>query len=149
MERQPVCSEPGAFGNLAMAMDTAAIAGERPEADQPSSKPLRLLRQPEPIEAIAPLPDEPPILFRWRQGLHKIVRAQGPERVAPDWWRIPDREQPTIGHELTSRMREERRLRDYFAVEDSAGDRFWLFREGLYQTSQSTLPRWYLHGLFR
>jgi protein ImuB len=140
---------PGVVGNLAAARQLAPLPVEEPALDEQPQRSLRLLRQPEPIEAIAPLPDEPPILFRWRQGLHTIVRAQGPERVAPDWWRIPGHEQPSIGHELASRLKEERRLRDYFAVEDSAGDRFWLFREGLYQASQKFLPRWYLHGLFR
>ncbi len=141
--------QPPSFGNLATALALSPVANEQPETRRADAKPLRLLRQPEPIEAIAPLPDEPPILFRWRQGLYRIVRAQGPERVAPGWWRIPESEQPSIGHEMTSKLQEERRLRDYFAVEDSDGDRFWLFREGLYQTSQAILPRWYLHGLFR
>ncbi len=150
-ERQPrrLSRQPAVSGNLATALDLSTMPVEAPDIEQQPSKPLRLLRQPEPIEAIAPLPDEPPILFRWRQGLHRIVRAQGPERIAPDWWRIPDRERPSIDHGLMSRMDEERRMRDYFAVEDSDGDRFWLFREGLYQASQTALPRWYLHGLFR
>ena len=62
-------------------------------------------------------------------------RARGPERLAPEWWREPDAD-PNL---LT---------RDYFAVEDSDGGRFWLFREGLYRAGVVTLPRWYLHGLF-
>lgn len=136
-------------GYLATAVELAPLSVEAPLVEEQASRPLRLLRRPEPIEAIAPLPDEPPVLFRWRQGLHKIVRAQGPERVAPDWWRIPERDQPSIGHELMSEIEEERRMRDYFAVEDSAGDRFWLFREGLYRSSEAALPRWYLHGIFR
>ncbi len=137
-----------ASGRSATALKLSPVPDDEPMAVQRPSKPLRLLRRPEPIEAVAPLPDEPPILFRWRHGLHRIVRAQGPERIAPDWWRIPEHEQPSISHEITSKMEEERRLRDYFAVEDSDGDRFWLFREGLYRSSQATLPRWYLHGLF-
>jgi len=144
ISRQPV-----AYGNLATALDLSPAPIEAAMVEGPPSKPLRLLRKPEPIEAIAPLPDEPPILFRWRQGLHKIVRAQGPERIAPDWWRIPDREQPSIGKAFASKIDEERRMRDYFAVEDSAGERFWLFREGLYRSSEAALPRWYLHGVFR
>ena len=137
-----------ASGRSAAALKLMPVPDEEPVAQQQPSRPLRLLRRPEPIEAVAPLPDEPPILFRWRHELHRIVRAQGPERVAPDWWRIPGHEQPSISHEIMSKMEEERRLRDYFAVEDSDGDRFWLFREGLYRSSQATLPRWYLHGLF-
>lgn len=144
----PDIRRPKTIGNLATAPRPSPEIEDVPEAERYEKKPLRLLRQPEPIEAIAPQPDEPPVLFRWRQSLHRIVRAQGPERIAPDWWRIPAHEQPSISHELSSGLAEERRLRDYFAVEDSDGDRFWLFREGLYQTSQTTLPRWYLHGLF-
>jgi protein ImuB len=96
---------------------------------------LRLLARPEPIDAIATVPDEPPVLFRWRQTVHKVARVRGPERLAPEWWRAPDAD-PDI---LT---------RDYFAVEDSEGGRFWLFREGLYRAGVASLPRWYLHGLF-
>lgn len=101
------------------------------------SRPLRLLARPEPIEAIAPLPDEPPVLFRWRRALHKVAHAAGPERLAPEWWRQPDVAPPGL----------EAATRDYFAVEDTQGGRFWLFREGLYLTG-AALPRWYLHGLF-
>ncbi len=99
------------------------------------SRPLRLLACPEPIEAMAPLPDEPPVLFRWRRELHKVTRVDGPERLAPEWWRGGSIDQDV-------------QTRDYFAVEDEDGARFWLFREGLYLPHTSALPRWYLHGLF-
>jgi protein ImuB len=98
------------------------------------ARPLRLLARPEPIEAVAPLPDEPPVLFRWRQALHKVATVRGPERLAPEWWRAPDADPAAT-------------TRDYFAVEDTEGGRFWLFREGLYLAG-ATMPRWYLHGLF-
>jgi protein ImuB len=97
------------------------------------SRPLRLLARPEPIEAVAPVPDAPPVLFRWRHALHKVATVRGPERLAPEWWRTPD-----IDPAATTR--------DYFAVEDTEGGRFWLFREGLY--IGAAMPRWYLHGLF-
>ena len=148
-QAERISRQPAVYGNLATALDLSPERVEATALEEKPSKPLRLLRKPEPIEAIAPLPDEPPILFRWRKGLHKIVRAQGPERIAPDWWRIPDREQPSIGKVLASKIEEERRMRHYFAVEDSVGDRFWLFREGLYRASEAALPRWYLHGVFR
>jgi protein ImuB len=99
------------------------------------SRPLRLLARPEPIEAIAAVPDEPPVLFRWRQAVHRVARARGPERLAPEWWCQPDADPDLL-------------TRDYFAVEDSEGGRFWLFREGLYRAGVASLPRWYLHGLF-
>jgi protein ImuB len=98
------------------------------------ARPLRLLAWPEPIEAVAPLPDDPPVLFRWRRVLHKVARVRGPERLAPEWWRDPDAGQDAA-------------TRDYFAVEDTQGGRFWLFREGLY-LAEAAMPRWYLHGLF-
>ena len=98
------------------------------------TRPLRLLAWPEPIEAVAPLPDDPPVLFRWRRALHKVARVRGPERLAPEWWRLPDADPDAA-------------TRDYFAVEDTQGGRFWLFREGLY-LAEAAMPRWYLHGLF-
>lgn len=92
-------------------------------------RPLRLFARPEPVEAIAEVPDGPPVRFRWRRALYRIARAEGPERIASEWWR---------DDELT---------RDYFRVEDISGYRFWLFREGLYGRETVT-PRWYLHGVF-
>jgi protein ImuB len=94
-------------------------------------RPIRLLVRPEPVEAAAEVPDGPPLSFRWRRALYRVARAEGPERIAPEWWRD--------GMEALTR--------DYFRVEDTAGRRFWLCREGLYDGS-AALPRWFLHGLF-
>jgi protein ImuB len=93
-------------------------------------RPIRLLSHPEPIEAIASVPDGPPVKFRWRRVLHDIAAIEGPERIAPEWWK-----------------REAIMTRDYFCAEDSEGRRFWLFREGLYER-ETQRPRWFLHGLF-
>ena len=117
----------------ALSPGTAAPFPERGLHGPAPSRPLRLLARPEPIEAVAPLPDEPPVLFRWRQALHKVATVRGPERLSPEWWREPDADPAAT-------------TRDYFAVEDTEGGRFWLFREGLY--TGATMPRWYLHGLF-
>ena len=95
-------------------------------------RPIRLLPRPEPIEATAPIPDDPPLLFRWRQRAHRVRRADGPERIAPEWWRARD------GGEVEPR--------DYYRVEDEAGCRFWLYRAGLYRPEVT--PRWFLHGFF-
>jgi len=92
-------------------------------------RPLRLFRRPEPIEAMAPIPDDPPVSFRWRGAQHRVRRAEGPERLAPEWWRSP-----------------RARVRDYYRVEDDTGARFWLFRAGLY--GETPAPKWWLHGLF-
>jgi protein ImuB len=98
---------------------------------EPPDRPLRLLERPEPIEALAEVPDGPPLRFRWRRALHEVVAAEGPERIAPEWWRGGD-----SGWS-----------RDYFRAEDADGRRFWLFREGLYGR-ETARPRWFLHGLF-
>ncbi len=102
--------------------------------DPERPRPLRLFRHPELIEAVAPTPDDPPVIFRWRGVAHRVRRAEGPERLAEDWWRRPvDEADPG-------------RLRDYYRVEDETGARFWLFRDGLYGAAPP--PRWWLHGLF-
>jgi protein ImuB len=89
-------------------------------------RPPRLFAPPFPIEAVAPIPDDPPLLFRWRRVTHRVARAEGPERIACEWWR------------------EHAPERDYYRVEDTEGGRFWLYREGPYGED----PRWFLHGLF-
>lgn len=96
----------------------------------PIDRPLRLFARPEPVEATAAVPDGPPMHFRWRRALYRIARSEGPERIAPEWWRNDEDE-----------------TRDYFRVEDATGHRFWLFREGLYGR-ETIAPRWYLHGVF-
>ncbi|MCO5158652.1 MAG: DNA polymerase Y family protein [Aquamicrobium sp.] len=110
------------------AADRAWPAAARGE---PPLLPLRLFAPPQPVEAMAEVPDGPPIRFRWRRIVHDIVAAEGPDRIAPEWWRDG----------------EDALTRDYFRVEDRAGHRFWLFREGLYRRERER-PRWYLHGLF-
>ena len=96
-------------------------------------RPLRLFTPPEPIEATAPVPDDPPLFFRWRGRLHQVRAAAGPERIAAEWWRrSPDATRPA--HDF---------IRDYYRVEDQQGGRFWVFRVGL-----TGVPRWFLHGVF-
>jgi protein ImuB len=96
------------------------------------TRPIRLFERPEPVEAIAEVPDGPPARFRWRRVLHEVAFAEGPERIAMEWWR------DETGQALT---------RDYFRVESSDGLRAWLYREGLYGR-ETPQPRWFLHGLF-
>lgn len=97
-----------------------------------SVRPVRLFSRPETIEAVAEVPDGPPARFRWRHILHEVIAAEGPERIAMEWWRDAE------GHALT---------RDYFRVESKEGIRAWLYREGLYDREPGS-PRWFLHGLF-
>jgi protein ImuB len=100
-----------------------------------AARPLRLLARPEPVEAIAEVPDGPPIRFSWRHVAHQVARAEGPERIAMEWWR------DSRGNQLT---------RDYFRVESASGARMWIYREGLYgsEVKSPQVPRWYLQGLF-
>jgi protein ImuB len=98
-------------------------------------RPTRLLPNPEPIEVMAPVPDDPPINFRWRRILHRVTWAEGPERVAPEWWRP-----------ASADANESLETRDYYRVQDESGSRYWLYRAGLYQTGKH--PRWFLHGVF-
>lgn len=95
-------------------------------------RPARLLRRPEQIDhVIAELPDQPPRRFTWRGKSHRIVRAEGPERIAGEWWR---------------RTAERLAVRDYFRVEDEAGDRFWLYRRGDGLRSETGDLRWFMHA---
>lgn len=106
------------------------------EGDLPP-RPIRLLTPPEPIDATAPVPDDPPLSFRWRHVLHRVAKAEGPERIRPEWWQVRN-DQGDDGQEL----------RDYYRVEIEDGRRFWLYRSGLYRAGTPTLPRWFLHGIF-
>jgi protein ImuB len=84
---------------------------------------------------LAVVPDGPPRHFRWRGVLHQIAQAQGPERIAPEWWR------------QTENKQDGETERDYYVVEDADGRRFWLYRAGLYGRDGAP-PRWFLQGLF-
>jgi protein ImuB len=99
--------------------------------EQAPRRPLRLFANAEPIEVLAEVPEGPPLRFRWRRAQYSVAHAEGPERIAMEWWRHS-------GHEPT---------RDYFRVEDEKGRRFWLYRDGLY-ARELAHPRWYVHGLF-
>jgi protein ImuB len=95
-------------------------------------RPLRMLSKPEPVEhAVADFPDAPPKRFDWRRVRHTVRRAEGPERIAMEWWKHQEA-MPT---------------RDYYRVEDTDGCRFWLYREGLYNR-ETDRPRWFMHGEF-
>lgn len=102
--------------------------------DDATLRPFRLLERPEPIRVTAEIPDGPPLSFTWRRAVRRVVRAQGPERIAPEWWR-----------DLEGRDH----IRDYYQVEDAQGRRYWVFRDGLYQDPGAKgPPAWYIHGLF-
>lgn len=102
---------------------------EQPETEWLTSRPrpIHLLSKPEPIEVMVRLPDYPPVHFRYKGELIRIVRADGPERIEQEWWL-------RIGPP-----------RDYYRVEAENGSRYWLFRLGLYENLN---PQWFLHGYF-
>ena len=109
------------------------------EAD-PRHRPILLLDPPEPVEAIAELPDGAPALFTWRKLARRVSRAEGPERLSPEWWR-PRADEREV------------RTRDYYRIEDDQGLRYWLFREGLYGREytggdEERSPSWWMHGMF-
>jgi protein ImuB len=105
------------------------------------ARPTRLLQRPEPVDVTAFVPDDPPSVFHWRRHAHRIVRAEGPERLADEWWRPrPDGSRPPANIVPP--------FRDYYRVEDDDGGRFWLFRDGAYTSAANGRPtaRWFLHG---
>lgn len=89
-------------------------------------RPIQVLSKPEPVQVTAPIPDYPPMLFRYKNKLHKIKKADGPERIEQEWWL------------------QEGQHRDYYAVEDEEGNRYWLFRSGHYDEGHE----WFIHGFF-
>ncbi|WP_374409775.1 DNA polymerase Y family protein [Novosphingobium colocasiae] len=119
----------------------APLRWPTPPAGEPPMRPLFLFDPPQPVEVIAEVPDGPPHRFRWRRKLHEVRLYEGPERIASEWWRLPD------GHKGGGEAPQKGGLtRDYFRIEDVRGRRYWIFRHGLY--AEKPDPRWYLHGLF-
>jgi protein ImuB len=90
-------------------------------------RPLHLLQKPEPIEVTVPIPDYPPLLFKYKGILHSVKKADGPERIEQEWW-------------IEAGL-----YRDYYCVEDEQGARYWLFRSGDYNSGNA---KWFLHGFF-
>ncbi|HYF71024.1 MAG TPA: DNA polymerase Y family protein [Ohtaekwangia sp.] len=94
---------------------------------QEKLRPVQLLQRPESIEVTAPIPDYPPMLFRYKGKIHKINKADGPERIEQEWWL------------------QQGQHRDYYRVEDEDGNRYWIFRLGHYHDK---IYQWFIHGFF-
>lgn len=109
---------------LASSLDEKSIIPWK--TDRP--RPIQLLARPEPIDVTAPIPDYPPMNFRYKGKLHKVSKSDGPERIEQEWWI------------------EEGQHRDYYSVEDEEGRRYWLFRSGHYSAEKTY--QWYMHGFF-
>ncbi|MEW9806439.1 DNA polymerase Y family protein [Mesorhizobium marinum] len=140
-----------------------APAVPRENDDYPSrrapERPLRLFSRPEPIDVpVTEIPEGPPLTFRWRRAMHRVARAEGPERIAPEWWLQPaaeaaadiagdgGKDRRKAGRQAAEDAGTARLTRDYFRVEDADGRRYWLFREGLYGKTDA-VPCWYLQGV--
>ena len=95
----------------------------QPRTDRPSL----LLNKPQPIRAMATLPDGPPFWLKWKDKTYEVTSAIGPERIIPEWWK-------TQGDKKTD-------PRDYFKVQIPTGAWLWVYRE----TNNSN---WYLQGLW-
>jgi protein ImuB len=125
------------------------------EAWEQTTRPLLLLPRAEPTEVTALVPDGPPRRFCWRGVTYEVAGAQGPERIASEWWRLRtlnpsahSRESGNPALNLEENPDSQQALtRDYYLVEDADGHRFWLYREGLYGR-ETTAARWFVHGLF-
>jgi len=136
-----IISSPGGGGGPPKAVEGGLSPARRPlhhaaHGPPPRSgedqRPSRLLDRPEAIDVIYATPEGVPRRFIWRRAVHDIARVEGPERIAPEWWRQPS----------------SARLRDYYRVEDGAGRRYWIYREGLIGDGRGGLPNWFMHGLF-
>lgn len=126
---------------LAMSGDSARHAHSENSLAQDSLapvRPLRLFAMPERVEVINEVPDGAPARFTWRRRVHHVRAAEGPERIAMEWWSDGPRALP----------------RDYFRVESREGLRAWLFRQDFHVTDEAgdetdeTVSRWFVHGLF-
>jgi protein ImuB len=106
--------------------------GSPPRQSRGGKRPQRVLDRPEAIDVIYATPEGMPRRFVWRRAVHDIARAEGPERIAPEWWRQPS----------------SARLRDYYRVEDDTGRRYWIYREGVIGDGRGGAPNWFIHGLF-
>ena len=95
------------------------------------ARPLKLLDRAEKIAMVYATPDGYPQRFRWRGELHEVTRVEGPERIAPEWWR----------------EKGSTRLRDYYRIEDQAGRRYWIYRLGIAGDGRGGPPDWFLQGL--
>jgi protein ImuB len=91
-------------------------------------RPTELLKNPEPIEVMALIPDHPPKFFIYKGIKHDVVKADGPERIEREWWL------------------DQGEHRDYYQVEDELGQRYWLFRSGHYGLEKKY--KWFIHGFF-
>lgn len=100
-----------------------AASGAEPRPGDPLRRPTRMLSPPELLIGVSCAPDAPPAEFVFENRRQRVLRHWGPERLESGWWRGPS-------------MR-----REYYRVETTDGDWWWIFRDLL-------SGAWYVHGLF-
>ena len=126
---QPEGAQYAAYADMENA-DFDDVMNSAPQSLTAPPRPIRLLGAPQKLAVVALLPDHPPAQFVWQKRTHKVTRASGPERIAPQWW-----------HAAAGT-----KTRDYFRLQDEDGARFWVYREGLPERGEE--PGWFLHGFF-
>jgi protein ImuB len=104
----------------------------KPNIATAKHRPLLILEKAEVAAVIASVPDGPPMRFTWRKVTRRVLKSQGPERIAPEWWQLCERGTGP---------------RDYYVIEDEQGRRYWIYREGLYGETGGAQPKWFVHGL--
>lgn len=112
-------------------------SGETLQARTAAPPPPLLIVPPEPASVVAEIPDGAPVRLLWRRLSRRITRAEGPRRIAPEWWRAiaaPEKDRP-----LT---------RDYYRLEDETGAGYWVYRDGFYGEHEDRPPRWFVHGVW-
>lgn len=125
------CSASGSAAKLRAGQRPAPSLPLSPRRGERAYRPFRLLARAEEANVLYAVPDGPPARMTWRRQGHRIVKAEGPERIAPEWWR----------------EKSGTRLRDYYRVEDETGRRYWLYREGLPGDGRGGAPRWFVQGM--
>lgn len=108
--------------------------GEPPRAHPRWPRPARMLDPPERLDGVtALLPDHPPRRFTWRGRRFDVAHGDGPERIHGEWWLTPS---------------EEHGVRDYFQLEATGGERFWVYRRGDGVDPRTGDLSWHMQGLF-
>jgi protein ImuB len=107
------------------------IRPQKPSTQSSKLRPMLIFESAELATVLASVPDGPPMRFTWRKVTRRVLRSQGPERIAPEWWQLGEGGCP----------------RDYYVIEDEVGRRYWIYREGLYGETGDAQPKWFVHGL--
>jgi protein ImuB len=100
-----------------------ASSGAEPRPSDPLRRPTRLYAPPEPLAGVSCGNEGVPTEFVFENRRERVLAHWGPERLESGWWRGPC-------------MR-----REYYRVETSRGDWWWIYRE-------LASGQWYVHGLF-